>query len=170
MRLLFDRLYSLSGVLGALMLGLICLVISAQVLLNVVDKLALSLTGEAIGLTIPSYSTFSGLFLASGTFLALGYTFRHGAHIRVSLLLQNLPLEYRRSADRLSLFIALLVVSVMTVSLGFITWEAWFYGDTTSDIIAIPIWIPQALMTIGSGIFFVAILDTLLNPLEPSES
>lgn len=166
MRLLFDRLYSLSGILGAVMLGLICLIISAQVFLNVVDKLALFFTGEAIGLTIPSYSTFSGLFLASGTFLALGYTFRHGAHIRVTLLLQNLPVKYRRSADRLSLVVALLVVAVMTVSLGFITWEAWFYGDTTSDIIAIPIWIPQSLMTLGSAIFFFAIFDALINPPE----
>ncbi|MGA1478076.1 MAG: TRAP transporter small permease subunit, partial [Burkholderiaceae bacterium] len=104
------------------------------------------------------------------TFLSLGYTFRHGAHIRVTLLLQNLPIKYRRSADRLSLVVALLVVAVMTVSLGFITWEAWFYGDTTSDIIAIPIWIPQSLMTLGSAIFFAAIFDTLINPPERLET
>lgn len=170
MRLLFDRLYSLSGVLGAVMLGLICLIISAQVFLNIVDKVALFFTGEAIGLTIPSYSTFSGLFLASGTFLALGYTFRHAAHIRVTILLQNIPPRYRRGAEKLSLVIALLVVAVMTVSLGFITWEAWFYGDTTSDIIAIPIWIPQALMTLGSAIFSLAIFDALVNPVEHSAS
>ena len=170
MRPVFDRLYSLSAFLGALTLGLICLVISAQVFLNVVDKLALFFTGEAIGLTIPSYSTFSGLFLASGTFLALGYTFRHGAHIRVSLLLQHLSLRHRRIADTLSLVIALVVVAVLTISLGFITWEAWFYGDTTSDIIAVPIWIPQAFMTFGSAIFFLAILDRLLNPSNEIES
>ena len=170
MRQVFDRLYSLSAFLGALTLGLICLVISAQVFLNVVDKLALFFTGEAIGLTIPSYSTFSGLFLASGTFLALGYTFRHGAHIRVSLLLQHLPSRHRRIADTLSLVMALVVVAVMTISLGVITWEAWFYGDTTSDIIAVPIWIPQAFMTFGSAIFFLAILDRLLNPSNEIES
>lgn len=167
MRPVFDRLYSLSAFLGALTLGLICLVISAQVFLNVVDKLALFFTGEAIGLTIPSYSTFSGLFLASGTFLALGYTFRHGAHIRVSLLLQHLPSRHRRIADTLSLVMALVVVAVMTISLGFITWEAWFYGDTTSDIIAVPIWIPQAFMTFGSAIFFWLFLtDCSIHPMK----
>ncbi len=170
MRPVFDWLYALSAFLGALTLGLICLIISAQVCLNIIDKLALSLSGEAIGLTIPSYSTFSGLFLASGTFLALGYTFRQSAHIRVSLLLQHLPLRHRRLADTVSLITALLVVSVMTISLGFITWEAWFYGDTTSDIIAVPIWIPQAFMTLGSAIFLIAIFDSLIDRSEPAES
>ena len=65
---------------------------------------------------------------------------------------------------------ALVVVAVMTISLGVITWEAWFYGDTTSDIITVPIWIPQAFMTFGSAIFFLAILDRLLNPSNEIES
>lgn len=162
MRSVLEFCYRASALCGALALVCICTLISIQVVFNSIDRLMLAMTGEAIGLTIPSYSEFSGLLLAAGTFLALGYTFRAGAHIRVTLVLQALPPHWRTQADRASLLIGMAMISYLTWYLGVITWEAWVYKDVTPGIIPVPIWIPQLCMTLGSAILALALLDTLL--------
>ena len=162
MRALLQLSYRASALCGALALVCICVIITIQVIFNTIDKLMFLLTGEAIGLTVPSYSEFSGLFLAAGTFLALGYTFRESAHILVTLLLQALPNQWRHRAEQLSLVVAIAMVGFLTWYLGVITWEAWIYHDVTSGIIPVPIWIPQLLMTLGSGVLSLALIDTLI--------
>jgi len=126
----------------------------------------LLLTGQAIGLTVPSYSEISGLLLASGTFLALGYTFRQGSHIQVTLVLQQLNPTYRRVSTWSSFAIAIAMVAFLTFYMGFITWEAWIYKDVTSGIIPIPLWIPQSSMTLGSAILLIALIDTAFTGFE----
>ena len=53
-------------------------------MLNLIDRISSLLTGQAIGLTIPSYADFTGFFLAASSFFALAHTHREGGHIRVS--------------------------------------------------------------------------------------
>lgn len=165
-RRLLNTLYQGSALSGALTLIAICSVITLQVIFNAIDKLMLALAGEAIGLTVPSYSEISGLLLASGTFLALGYTFRQAAHIQVTLVLQHLPDRVRQWSQRLSFAIAIGMVSFLTFYMGFITWEAWIYQDVTPGIIPIPLWIPQCSMTLGSAILCVALVDTACTGFE----
>lgn len=165
-RRLLNTLYQVSALFGALSLIAICSVITLQVAFNAIDKLMLALAGEAIGLTVPSYSEISGLLLASGTFLALGYTFRQAAHIQVTLVLQHLPDRAREWSQRLSFAIAIGMVSFLTFYMGFITWEAWIYQDVTPGIIPIPLWIPQCSMTLGSAILCVALVDTACTGFE----
>ena len=66
-RKLLDGLYLLSGIAGAGFLAAIALIVLAQVSLNIVDKISELLTGEAVGLVIPSYADFTGFFLAASS-------------------------------------------------------------------------------------------------------
>ncbi len=162
MRRSLDALYAASGFLAALFLGAICAIVVAQVALNVIDRVAALLTGAAIGLTIPSYSTFAGLFLAASTFFALAYTFRHGGHIRVSLVLQHLSPAVQRGCDVLAATIAAVFSGYFTVYMGLLAHESWTYGDVTPGMVAIPNVLPQIAMTLGLAVLTVAVLDDLV--------
>lgn len=162
MRAFLDKLYALSGLIAAVFLAAICAVVVAQVALNAIDRVTSLLTGSAIGLVIPSYSTFAGLFLAAATFFALPYAFRHGAHIRVSLVLQNLPPAARHGCDILSAAIVTAFSGYFTWYMGALAMESQQYGDVTSGIIPVPLALPQGAMTLGLGVLTIACLDDLI--------
>ena len=61
-----------------------------------IDSAARLITGEPVGLVVPSYSEFTGFFLVAASFLALANSLRHGSHIRVTLLIRGLPSGPRR--------------------------------------------------------------------------
>jgi len=126
-----------------------------------VDRIASAATGSAIGLTIPSYSSFAGVFLAASSFLALAYAMRHGAHIRVSLVLQALPAPARRAADLLSVGAAAAFSAWFTWSMGVLVAESVEFSDVTPGIVPIPLWLPQAAMAFGLAVLTVALVDDL---------
>ena len=107
MRRFLDNLYKWSGVLAATFIAAICVLVFAQVLLNLADRIAKMTTGSAIGLAIPSYADFTGFFLAASSFLALAYTLREGGHIRVSLFIQNAGPKARHFIELWCLALAL---------------------------------------------------------------
>lgn len=171
MRTALDRLYMAGGALAALFLVLICALVTAQVILNLIDMTASALTGSAFGLTIPSYSDFAGFFLAASSFLALAYTFRDGAHIRVSLMLQALPPFWQWLCDLLSVAIALAFAAYFTWYAGLLALESWEYGDVSTGMIPVALWIPQSAVVLGLAVLTIALLDDLVALLarrEPS--
>ncbi|MEQ8604737.1 MAG: TRAP transporter small permease [Marivibrio sp.] len=170
MRRALDRLYEVSGLIAAFFLILICTVVTAQVVLNTIDRIAGLLTGSAIGLVIPSYSTFAGLFLAASTFFALPYAFRRGAHIRVSLVLQALPPTAQRGCDVAAALIATLFSAFFTWYMGGLVQESLQFGDVTSGIVPVPLWIPQSAMTLGLAILTIACLDDFLTLMRGGEA
>ncbi len=162
-RKILDRLYLVSGWLGAGFIALICLLVVVQVTLNLVDRLSTVLTGSAIGLTIPSYADFTGFFLASASFLALAYTLREGGHIRVTLVIGNLPKGIRRLFE-------VWCVGLATFIAGYFVWytarlvhESYVYHDLSAGMIAVPIWIPQSGMLLGLIVLFISLVDELVR-------
>lgn len=163
MRALLDNLYRWSGALAAAFIVAICLVVAAQVMLNLIDRLATLFTGGAIGLTIPSYSDFTGFFLAAASFLALAYTLRAGGHIRVSLLLQHLPPRARRLAEFWSVGLAALTSGYFAWYTARLTYESFIYNDLSPGMVAVPIWIPQAAMLVGLAVLTIALVDEFVG-------
>lgn len=163
MRRMFDRFYLACGVLGATFLFAILAVVITQVAFNIVDAFANRLTGRAIGLLVPSYASFAGYFLASSTFFALAYAFNAGAHIRVTLVLNQMPGRLRRGAEiwsaavaaGLSAYFAWYAVSLMRESLRF--------GDVSSGLVPVPLWIPQLAMAAGAAALTVATADRTIR-------
>ncbi|NIR29479.1 MAG: TRAP transporter small permease [Gammaproteobacteria bacterium] len=166
MRKPLDLLYRGSGALAAVFLAAICGVVLLQVGANLIDTFADWLTGEPIGLVVPSYAEFAGFFLAAASFLALAYTLRAGGHIRVSLVIQHLSRARRRwielwctaAAGALCAYFAFYSIRLVLESIE--------YGDVSPGMIAVPLWLPQSGIALGLVILTVALVDEFLEVLR----
>ena len=166
MRRLLNTLYTVSGYLAAAFLVAICALVMAQVTLNLADRIAALLFGQAIGMTIPSYSDFTGFFLAAASFLALAYTLRAGGHIRVTLFTGLLSPGVQKIFEICSLAIAAAMTIFVAVYSVALTHESWVYNDLSSGMVAVPIWIPQLALAVGMSVLAVALVDELVGVLS----
>ncbi|WP_373636919.1 TRAP transporter small permease [Yoonia sp. BS5-3] len=112
-----------------------------------------------IGHQIPSADDFAGWALSASIFLALPATLVHGDHIRVTSLRQLLPPKIGHVAD-------ILAAGFAIVMMGWVTWaifgyvsESWIYNELSQGVIALPLWIPQSAMVLGSALFTVAFAE-----------
>ncbi|UXX84285.1 TRAP transporter small permease [Roseovarius pelagicus] len=163
MRSSLDFIYKAAGALAAFFILAIVVLVFAQVCLNLADKVSAAITGHAIGLTIPSYSDFTGFFLAASTFLALAYCLRAGGHIRVTLVLGRLSKGAQRAFEMLVTAIALMMSAYATWYMALLVAESLEYGDRSSGMVSVPIWIPQLPVALGLGILTLALADELLS-------
>lgn len=157
MRRLLDMLYKIGGGLAACAILAICLIVTAQVCLNILARIG----GPDLSFTIPSYADFAGFALAGATFLALAHTLRSGGHIRVNLVTDRLPLKARWVMEMLALALSTAISGCAAWFAGKLMEESLRYGDTSTGIVPIPLWIPQAFMVAGLVLLTVALLDTL---------
>lgn len=112
---------------------------------------------------------YAGYAMAAASFFALAHTLKRGEHIRVTLILQRLPLGVRRVMEILCLGIAVLMT-------GFFAWYAWdmvywsWEFESRSDAMdATLLWIPQLAMSIGVTILCVAFVDEFVQVLGGRE-
>lgn len=162
MRRILDALYLYSGVTAALFISAIVAIVFAQVCLNLTDKIYSAIVGSALGLTIPSYSDFTGFFLAAASFLALAYTLRSGGHIRVTLVTGLMPLKVQRGFEALALFIGLCMTAYATYYMLGLVEESIEFGDMTSGMVSIPVWVPQVPVLVGLAILTITLADELV--------
>ena len=163
MRKLLDFLYLSSGALAALFLVGIVVLVFAQVVLNLIDKIAAGVFGNAIGLTIPSYSDFTGFFLAAASFLALAYTLRGGAHIRVTLVTGLLGQRWQNFFEWAALIVAAGMTGFAAYYVVLLVLESHEFGDMTSGMVSIPLWVPQAPVALGLIVLTIALIDELVT-------
>lgn len=150
MRAFLDKLYLGSGLLAAFFLFMIGVLVIAQVF------------GRLFDFLIPSADDFARLCLAASSFLALAYTLRQGAHIRVSLLLERLPPAGARVLELLCLAFGTALTGYFSYYCFDMVHDGILYPDYTIGLIPIPKWIPQIGMTIGVVLLFIAFLDDLV--------
>lgn len=149
LRRALNGLYSLSGILAAFFLFLIGASIFAQ------------MVGRFFGYAVDA-TEFSGFSMAASSFLGLAYALRNGAHVRVDILLQNLPLPVQRVLEILCCFAGALFVGYATWCAVTFTLESHEYGDLSPGLLAAPLWIPQTGMSIGLGLLTLALVDDLV--------
>lgn len=166
MRFFLNNLYKASCWLAAACIAGICLIVVCQVMLNLLDRLSTLVRGTAFGLTIPSYSDFTGFMLAAASFLALAYTLREGDHIRVVLLTSRLPRKLYGIVEGWCISAALFISLYFTWYTAGLTYESFSYHDLSSGMIAVPIWIPQIFMLLGLVILSIALVDELVTLLR----
>lgn len=154
-----QKTYDLCGAIAGGLILCICLLISAQIILNGAGRL---MPGVLLS-TIPSYADFSGFMLAGSTFLALAHTLRAGGHIRVNLVVSRLP-------ERVQFFMEALVLVLAAVLVGYAAWfmgglvlESLHYGDVSTGMVPVALWIPQSVAAFGLGLLLIAILHTLFD-------
>jgi len=151
MRTALDKVYNGAGIIAGACIVLITLMVLAQIV------------GRWFGIIIPSTEDFSGYLLAAASFLALAYTFRHGGHIRVTLLVHQLPSRWQRTLMNIALLVFVVIAGYGAYQLCFLVYESWQFQELSQGYIAIPLWIPQLPMALGVLLFFVALVDDLID-------
>ena len=159
MRRTLNFLYNVSGALAAMLLAAICLLVSAQVVLNLVTKVL----GTGASYSIPSYADFAGYFLASASFLALAYTLTRGGHIRVTLVLGRLPGKSRWVSELFSLLVAIAVTVFVLWHMIELAHSSYMYEDVSPGMVVIHLWIPQSTVCVGLLILSIALIDSLVQ-------
>ena len=154
-----DRLYDLAGALAALAILGICAVVSAQIGLNILARIG----GPDLSFTIPSYADFAGFALASASFLALAHTLRRGGHIRVSLVTDRIAAGPRWIVEMIALALSTAMAAFASTYTILLVAESLHYGDMSTGIVAIPLWIPQLPVAIGICLLTVALAHTLVE-------
>jgi TRAP-type C4-dicarboxylate transport system permease small subunit len=163
MRKVLDAIYLASGWLAAVFIAAICALVVLQVSLNLIDRISTLMTGTAIGMTIASYSDFTGFFLASASFLALAHTLRQGGHIRVTLLISHLPEKGAAALEYWCIGVAAAISGYFTWYTGLLVWESYTFHDLSPGMIAVPLWIPQSGMFLGLAILSIALIDEFIR-------
>lgn len=150
---ILDTLYLASGVLASLFLiAILCLIV-----LQMVARW----TG-ASGYMVSSAPNYAGYCMAGASFFAFAYALNRAAHIRVSILL-NVAGRFRPWLEGWCFLIA-------SVAASYLAWYAvkatiWShkFNDISQGQDAIPIWIPQLSMAIGSVLLAVCFWDNLVR-------
>ena len=150
-RRLLDGLYLLAGWLAGFFLIAILLLM-----------MGLSL-GREVGFNIPAGDDFASWCMAAMAFLGLAHTFKHGDMIRVGLLIDRLKGRTRWFFEMFSLLIGTGFVGYFAWYAAVMTWQSWQFSDTSTGVVAVPLWIPQLGFSGGLVILLVAFVDELVH-------
>ncbi|SMY08378.1 TRAP transporter small permease [Flavimaricola marinus] len=154
-----QRLYDICGALAGGLILCICVLISAQIILNGFGRI---LPG-ALPSTIPSYADFSGYMLAGATFLALAHTLRSGGHIRVNLVISRFRPAVQVWFEAFALLISIGLIGYAAWFMASLVLESLHYGDVSTGIIPVSLWIPQSVAAFGIALLWVAVVHTLAD-------
>jgi TRAP-type C4-dicarboxylate transport system permease small subunit len=159
MRRFLDVLYDLAGYAAACALLLIFGLVALQIIARLYDGALRMLGFQAAGLIVPSIAEICGFLLAAASFLALAKTLTSFSHIRVGMLVDRFPPKPRRCTEVAVGAAASLIAAYATVALARFTWKSFSFNDVSYGIVPVPLWLPQAVMTLGLAILAVALVD-----------
>ncbi|MDB5896749.1 MAG: hypothetical protein JWP41_351 [Ramlibacter sp.] len=150
MRRFLDRLYLVSGALGAVFVGLICVLMVGQSILR------------ELGVRTGAVNDVVSWFCAAASFFAIAHAFKHGDFVRVGLLMEKLSDRARRALEIVCLSIATVSVAYLAFWANKFTYESYAFHEVAQGLLPIPIWIPQASFAIGSVLLLIAVVDELV--------
>jgi TRAP-type C4-dicarboxylate transport system permease small subunit len=151
MRSLLARLYRGCGALAAVFLVGVCLCS------------LYSIGGSLFGYVARSADDFGGFCLAAASFLALAYTFGGGEHIRVTLVLDKLAGGPRRALELWCLSAGAFLSGYFAYYSVKMTYLSWVLKDVSQGLVAVPLWLPQSAMALGTTVLFVAMVEKLVD-------
>jgi len=150
-RSVLDAIYKTAGVVAALCLVAILVLIVLQML------------ARWTGLVFVGATDYAGYAMAAASFLAFAYALNHGAHIRVSILLNSVPRRAKRWLEIWCFGIGTCVMWYFVwYGQRFVYWS-WKFNEVSQGQDATPLWIPQSFMLAGAVLLAVALTDNLLH-------
>lgn len=150
LRRALDALYLLSGVLGGVALAAIAGIIAAQVI------------GRQFGLTVLGADDLTAFSVAASATLPLAYAFRHGAHIRVDLIIGNLRGASRFIMESVALIITAALCAFFAYAMLDLAFDSFEFEDVAQGSVAWKLWVPQGLVGAGVALFAVCLIDDLV--------
>jgi len=153
MRLLrraLDALYLAGGILGAIALAGIGCIIAAQVI------------GRHFGATVLGADDLTAFSVAASATLPLAYAFRHGAHIRVDLIVGRLRGAPRFVIETAALLLAAGLCAFFAYSMIDLAADSFEFEDVAQGSVAWKLWVPQGLVGLGTALFALCLFDDLV--------
>ncbi len=145
-----DRIYLIGGV------------IAAMFLIGILVLIVLQMLARWFGEVFAGAPDYAGYFMAAASFLAFAYALNHGAHIRVSIVLNALG-RWRRLGEIWCFAIG----TALSTYFAYYAIKATYWSRLLNDISqgqdALPIWIPQLAMAIGSVLLAICFWDNLVR-------
>lgn len=140
-----------AGGFGALLFASVAVVMVAQA------------SARAFGSPVVGGDEVAGWLSAGAAFCALPYAFRHGALIRMELVLSRLRGEWRRRAELCAVLIGTLWCATMAFSMARFVWQNAVFGERSSGLISIPIWPVQTPAVVGLTLLALAMAEQLVT-------
>jgi TRAP-type C4-dicarboxylate transport system permease small subunit len=125
-----------------------------------------AIIARQMGWNIPGTDAYAGYFMAAAGFLALATTFKHGEHIRVTLLLNSLAARNGRRLDIFALAVGVVLAAAFAYFSIKLVHDSRLYNDISTANDATPLWIPQIAMAVGTVLFLVSVVDELVRRLR----
>ena len=145
------RLYAACGAIAALSIVLIALFVAIKII------------SRLLGVYIGGLTEGAGYAMAAAGSFGLAYTFQHGGHIRVDLVIGKLAEKPRSVAE----------IGALVLTSGAVLYLAWFmtrmvniswkFGDISSKSDGLALWLPHFPAALGFCIFGVALIHNLIR-------
>lgn len=149
LRRALDALYLASGVTGAIALVTIGLLILVQVVLRQTGGL------------VPGGDDLTAFTMAACAMLPLAYAFRHGAHIRVDLIIGRLSGRARTVMEAVALSLSATMALLFAWAAVDLVSDSLEFEEVAQGMLALPMWMPQCFMAAGAVVFAIALVDDL---------
>ena len=149
-RRILDWLYFAGGVIAALFL------------IAILTLIVLQMLARWTGHVFPGATDYAGYCMAGASFFAFAYALNHGAHIRVSLLLQAAG-DKRRWLETWCFVIGAAASTYFAWYAVKGTYWSWKLKQLSQGLDATPVWIPQLSMSIGTILLAIAFWDHLVQ-------
>lgn len=150
LRRTLDALYLAGGILGGVALAAIAGIIAAQVI------------GRQLGATVLGADDLTAFSVAASATLPLAYAFRHGAHIRVDLIIGRLSGAPRFVMETVALTVATALCIFFAYAMLDLASDSFEFDDVAQGSIAWKLWVPQGLVGTGVAIFAICLVDDLV--------
>ncbi|WP_291298813.1 TRAP transporter small permease subunit [Elioraea sp.] len=150
LRRALDALYLLSGIAGAVALLAIAFLILAQIVLR------------QTGGVLAGGDDLTAFAMAACAMLPLAYAFRHGAHIRVDLIIGRVRGVSRTVMEAVALSLASFMALLFAWASTDLVADSIAFEEVAQGMLATPLWIPQTLMAAGAIVFAIALVDDLV--------
>ena len=145
-----DTLYLIGGIIASLFLIAILAIIVLQML------------ARWTGQVFPGATDYAGYCMAAASFFAFAYALNHGAHIRVSIVLNALG-EKRRWGETFCFAIGSVIATYFAWYAVRGTYWSWKLNEISQGLDKTPIWIPQISMSVGAILLAIAFWDHLVQ-------
>lgn len=150
LRRALDALYLLGGIAGGIALAAIGGIIATQVI------------GRQFGATVLGADDLTAFSVAASATLPLAYAFRHGAHIRVDLIIGRLSGASRFVMETIALGIAAALCAFFAWSMIDLAWDSFEFEDVAQGSVAWKLWVPQGMVATGVALFALCLIDDLV--------
>lgn len=141
--------------------ALLC-ALSALAMASTFVIVTLGILGRETGwFALPGLDAYAGYAIAAALFLALPETLKRGDHIRVTLLLQRLPLRGQAWLEVWGAVAGLALSAFLAWFACRLVWVSFVTHDVSPSSDATPLWIPQLAMALGCVGLAVAMADAL---------